>query len=76
MANVNFRAKEDGKEKTGEIPPLLFPSHGPMRFVTSHSRFPLAFILDQVRKTTRLRRGQCTLRAEATFSLCELSCEK
>ena len=34
---------------------LLSPSHGPSRFVTSHSRFALAF----VRKTKRLRRRQC-----------------
>ena len=47
MANVNLRAKEDEKEKTGEIPPVLSPSHGPLSFVTSHSRFALAFIRDQ-----------------------------
>ena len=34
---------------------LLSPSHGPSRFVTSHSRFALTF----VRKTKRLRRRQC-----------------
>ena len=34
---------------------LLSPSHGPLRFVTSHSRFAVAF----ERKTKRLRRRQC-----------------
>ena len=28
MANINLRAKEDGKEKTGEILPVLSPFHG------------------------------------------------
>ena len=38
----NFaRAKEGGKEKTGEASSLS-PSHGPLRFVTSLSRFALA----------------------------------
>ena len=32
-----MRAKEGGKEKTGVS--LLYPSHGPLRFVTSYSRF-------------------------------------
>ena len=50
MANINFRAKEDGKEKTGEIPPVLSPFHGPLRFFASHSRFSLAFIRDQTAK--------------------------
>ena len=50
MANVNLRAKEDGKEKTGEIPPVLSPFHGPLRFFSSHSRFSLAFIRDQTAK--------------------------
>ena len=56
MANVNLRAKEDGKEKTGEIPPVLSPFHGPLRFFTSHSRFSLAFIRDQTAKTKRPRK--------------------
>ena len=35
-----MRAKEGGKEKTDETSlRLLFPSHGPLRFVTSHSQF-------------------------------------
>ena len=40
----NLRAKEGGKEQTGEtrFASLLYPSHGPLRFVTSHSRFALA----------------------------------
>ena len=40
----NLRAKEGGKEQTGEtrFASLLSPSHGPLRFVTSHSRFALA----------------------------------
>ena len=50
MANVNLRAKEDRKEKTGEIPPVLSPPRGPLHFVTSHSRFALAFICDQIAK--------------------------
>ena len=39
----NVSAKEDGKD----------PSHGPLRFITSHSRFALA---STTRKTKRLRR--------------------
>ena len=35
---------------------LLRPSHGPLRFVTSHSRFALA----SMRNTKRLRRRQVT----------------
>ena len=50
MANINLRAKEDGKEKTGEIPPVLSPFHGPLRFFASHSRFSLVFIRDQTAK--------------------------
>ena len=35
----NVRAKEDGKETTGEtrFARRLYPSHGPVRFITSHS---------------------------------------
>ena len=36
----NVRAKEGGKETTGEW--RLYPSHGHLRFITSHSRFALA----------------------------------
>ena len=36
----NVRAKEGGKETTGFVC-RLHPSHGPLRFITSHS--PLAF---------------------------------
>ena len=50
MANVNLRAKETGKKKTGEVLRVLSPSHGPLRFITSHSRFALAFIRDQAAK--------------------------
>ena len=35
---------------------LLLPSHGPLRFFTSHSRFAL----DSIRNTKRLRRRQLT----------------
>ena len=56
MANINFRAKEDAKEKTGEIPPVLSPFHGPLRFFASHSRFSLVFIRDQTAKTKRPRK--------------------
>ena len=36
----NVRAKEGGKETTARC---LYPSHGPLRFITSHSaRFGLA----------------------------------
>ena len=50
----NLRAKKGGKEKTGEtsLPLLYSPSHGPLRFFTSHSRVAPA----PVRKTKRLRR--------------------
>ena len=40
----NLRAKEGGKEKTGETalkPPFFYLAHGPLRVVTSHSRFAL-----------------------------------
>lgn len=47
----NLRAKEGGKGKTG-LTSLLFPSHGPRRFVTSHSRCAFA----TVRKMKQLRR--------------------
>ena len=48
--DVNLRAKEGGKEKTGDSETALrslasSPSRGPLRFVTSHSRFVLAFVL-------------------------------
>ena len=39
----NLRAKEARKEKTG-FATILYPSHGPLRFVTSHSPFALASI--------------------------------
>ena len=47
----DVRAKEGGKEITGAC--RLYPSHGPLRFITSHSRFALA---SAMRKTKRLRR--------------------
>ena len=52
--DVNLRAKEGGKEKTGDSETALrslvsSPSRGPLRFVTSHSRFVLAFVHDQHR---------------------------
>ena len=51
----NVRAKEGGKETTGEtcFACHLYPSHGPLRFITSHSRFALA---SAMRKTKRLKR--------------------
>ena len=48
--SFNVRAKEGGKET---IACRLYPSHGPLRFITSHSRFVLA---SAMRKTKRLRR--------------------
>ena len=48
----DVRAKEGGKETTGEAC-RLYPSHGPLRFITSHPRFALA---SAMRKTKRLRR--------------------
>ena len=36
----NWRVKEGGKEKTGET--ALYPSLGPLRVATSHSRFARA----------------------------------
>ena len=48
----NVRAKEGRKETTG-FACRLYPSHGPLRFITSHSRFALA---SAKRKTKRLRR--------------------
>ena len=48
----NVRAKEGGKETTG-FACRLYPSHGPLQFITSHSRFALA---SAKRKTKRLKR--------------------
>ena len=48
----NVRAKEGRKETTG-FACRLCPSHSPLRFITSHSRFALA---SAKRKTKRLRR--------------------
>ena len=52
----NVRAKEGGKETTGEtcFACSLYPSHGPLRCITSHSRFALA---STMQKTKRLRGG-------------------
>ena len=52
--DVNLRVKEGGKEKTGDSETSLrslasSPSRCPLRFVTSHSRFVLAFVYDQGR---------------------------
>ena len=46
--DVSLRAKEDGKEK-GFASPLSL-SHGPLRFVTSHSHIAFAYVLDQSAK--------------------------
>ena len=45
----NLGAKEGGKEKTGFAFPLI-SSHGPLRFVFSHSRFSFA----SMRNTKRM----------------------
>ena len=63
-----MRAKEGGKETTGEtsFTCRLYPSHGPLRSITSHSRLALA---STIRKTKRLRRRLtliATRRAEVT----------
>ena len=63
-----FRAKEGGKEKTG-FASLLYPSHGSLLFVTSHSRFSLA----SMRKTNSLRRR---LPLEASGRLMETPCSR
>ena len=46
----------------------LYPSHGPVRFITSHSRLALA---STMRKTKRLRRrlshGKATQQNEETY---------
>ena len=38
--NENLRTQEGGKKRTGVS--LFYPSHGPLRFVTSYSRFASA----------------------------------
>ena len=63
-----MRAKEGGKETTGEtsFTCRLYPSHGPLRSITSHSRLAL---VSTIRKTKRLRRRLAliaTRRAEVT----------
>ena len=45
----NLGVKEGGKEKTGFAFPL-FPTHGPLHFVFSHSRFSFA----SMRNTKRM----------------------
>ena len=52
--SFDVRAKEGGKETTAEtrFARRLYPSHGPLRFITSHSRFALA---SAMRKKKRLR---------------------
>ena len=59
----NVRAKEGGKETTG-FACRLYPSHGPLRFITSHSRFALA---SAKRKTKRLRRRLDTSLLRAVY---------
>ena len=50
---------------------FLYPSHGPLRFITSHSRFALA---SAMRKTKRLRRRLVTLdHARALLSIEKIS---
>ena len=57
------RAKEGGKETMG-FACRLYPSHGPLRFITSHSRFALA---SAKRKTKRLRRRLDTSLLRAVY---------
>ena len=64
----NVRAKEGGKETTGQtrFACRLYPSHGPLRFITSHLRFAHA---STMRKTKSLRRRLALMaarRAEVT----------
>ena len=59
----NVRAKEGGKETMG-FARRLYPSHGPLRFITSHSRFALA---SSKRKTTRLWRRLDTSLLRAVY---------
>ena len=61
------RAKEGGKETTGYAC-CLYPSHGPLRFITSHSRFTLA---SAMRKTKRLRRRLDPEREVGVNTLCD-----
>ena len=46
--DVSLRAKEGGKEKRLRF--SSFSSHGPLRFVTSHSHIALAYVRDQSAK--------------------------
>ena len=59
----NVRAKEGGKETMG-FARRLYPPHGPLRFITSHSRFALA---SSKRKTKRLRRRLDTSLLRAVY---------
>ena len=54
----NLRKKEGGKEKTGEtcFASPLYPSHGPLHFVTSHSRLSRLPLFKNMWKTKYLRR--------------------
>ena len=53
----NVCAKKGGKEKK-DVASLLSPSHGPLRYATSHSRFTRVSRSILCKKTKRLRRKQ------------------
>ena len=48
----NVCSKEGGKETTG-FACRLYPSHGPLRFITSHSRFALASAMREMKRLKR-----------------------
>ena len=52
----NVFAKTEGKEKK-DVASLLSPSHGPLRYATSHSRVTWVSRSILCEKTKRLRRG-------------------
>lgn len=58
----DLRAKEGGKEKTGETSLQFCPSHGPLRYVSCHSRFVLA----SVRKLGAWRGDSCKYMSRGT----------
>ena len=68
MPRESFFCQENDIRSDRRFAYRLYPSHGPLRFITSHSRFALA---STMRKTKRLRRrlshGKATQQNEETY---------
>ena len=64
----NVRTKEGGKEET-DIASLLSPSHGPLCYVTSHSRVTSVSRSPLCEKSKRLRRLQEPISTNQPFGI-------